>query len=162
VTLMEAAPTVPAGSRAATCTPGSDLSAVAAGRAFARAALRRWGAPPCDDLALVVSELLTNALQHAVPQPGGWAVRLGLLATPGRLLCAVSDSSPVPPLPQPPGRLDESGRGMHVIEELSDTWGCTVVHGRGKVVWASFATGGALARSAALAQVHQRRAILDI
>ena len=66
--------------RVATCTPGTDLAVVRAARAFTRATLQRWELPDrCDDITLVVSELLTNALEHAEPQPGGWPVWLGLL-----------------------------------------------------------------------------------
>jgi anti-sigma regulatory factor (Ser/Thr protein kinase) len=137
--------------RIATRTPGRDLSAVRAARSFTRATLQRWEiADRCDDITLVVSELLTNALEHAAPRPGGWPVRLGLLQSrPGTaVLCAVADASPAPPVPAPlvptplvptpAGDLAESGRGLHVIEELSDSWGYTTAPRRGKVVWATF------------------------
>ncbi|MDQ2874239.1 MAG: ATP-binding protein, partial [Actinomycetota bacterium] len=66
--------------RIATRTPGTDLAAVRAARAFTRATLQDWElADRCDDITLVVSELLTNALEHAPARPGGWPVRLGLL-----------------------------------------------------------------------------------
>jgi anti-sigma regulatory factor (Ser/Thr protein kinase) len=127
--------------RIATRTPGADLAAVRAARSFTRATLQRWDiADRCDDITLVVSELLTNALEHAAPRPGGWPVRIGLLQSrPGTaVLCAVADASPAPPIPAPPGHLAESGRGLHVIEELSDGWGYTTAPRRGKVVWATF------------------------
>jgi anti-sigma regulatory factor (Ser/Thr protein kinase) len=132
--------------RIATRTPGRDLSAVRAARSFTRATLQRWEITDrCDDITLVVSELLTNALEHAAPRPGGWPVRLGLLQSrPGTaVLCAVADASPAPPVPAPlvpapAGDLAESGRGLHVIEELSDSWGYTTAPRRGKVVWATF------------------------
>jgi anti-sigma regulatory factor (Ser/Thr protein kinase) len=127
--------------RIATRTPGTDLAAVRAARAFTRATLQRWElADRCDDITLVVSELLTNALEHAAPRPGGWPVRIGLLQSrPGAaVLCAVADPSAAPPVPVPPGHLAESGRGLHVIEEISDSWGYTTARRRGKVVWATF------------------------
>jgi len=127
--------------RIATRTPGHDLSAVRAVRAFTRAALDRWSIEDRrDDITLVVSELLTNALEHAAPRPGGWPVRVGLLQSrPGTaVLCAGADASPAPPVPAPPGHLAESGRGLHVIEEISDSWGYTTAPRRGKVVWATF------------------------
>ena len=138
--LTAAAP--PPGSRASPpARPAADLAAVRAARSFTRATLQRWEiADRCDDITLVVSELLTNALEHAAPRPGGWPVRIGLLQSrPGTaVLCAVADASPAPPVPVPPGHLAESGRGLHVIEEVSDDWGYTTVPRRGKVVWATF------------------------
>jgi anti-sigma regulatory factor (Ser/Thr protein kinase) len=127
--------------RIATRTPGGDLTAVRAARDFTRATLRRWEiADRRDDITLVVSELLTNALEHAAPRPGGWPVRIGLLQSrpDTAVLCAVADPSPAPPVPVPPGHLAESGRGLHVVEEISDTWGYTTAPRRGKVVWATF------------------------
>jgi anti-sigma regulatory factor (Ser/Thr protein kinase) len=127
--------------RIATRLPDPDLAAVRAARAFTRATLERWElAERRDDITLVVSELLTNALEHAQPRSGGWPVRIGLLQSrPGvAVLCAVADASPAPPVPVPPGHLAESGRGLHVVEELSDSWGYTTVPRRGKVVWATF------------------------
>ena len=66
--------------RVATCTPGRDLESVAAARGFARCTLQRWGlAGRCDDITLVLSELVASALRHTLPRPGGWPVRFGLL-----------------------------------------------------------------------------------
>ncbi len=54
------------------------------------------------------------------------------------MLCAVADPSPRPPQPKEPDYLAESGRGLHVIDALSDRWGSTVPTDAGKVVWALF------------------------
>jgi anti-sigma regulatory factor (Ser/Thr protein kinase) len=113
--------------------------------------MRRWGVTDRgDDVAVVVSELLTNALRHAVPQARladgsqrgearhRWPVRLGLVQPGQFVLCAVADPSPWPPEPKDPDYLAESGRGLHVISALSDRWGWTVPAESGKVVWALF------------------------
>ena len=89
-----------------------------------------------------MSELLTNALRHARPQPGDtrlWRpIRLGMVQ-PGRcVLCAVADSSTAVPAPRTPGSLAETGRGLHIVGALSDRWGYTTPTGTGKVVWALF------------------------
>jgi hypothetical protein len=127
--------------RVATRTPGSDLAAVAAARRFTRSTLQRWGlVGRCDEITLVVSELLANALRHARPRPGGWPVRVGLLQpwpSPA-VLCAVTDPSPALPVPGSPGQLAESGRGLHVVDDLADCWGHTTPDHLGKVVWAFF------------------------
>jgi anti-sigma regulatory factor (Ser/Thr protein kinase) len=129
--------------RLALRTPGTDARSVGAGRDFTIATMHRWGAGErSDDAAVVVSELLTNALRHALPDagrvPAQGAVRLALLQ-PGRsVICAVADPSPKAPVPRDPGLLCEGGRGLHVISALADSWGCTPPSRVGKVVWAVF------------------------
>jgi anti-sigma regulatory factor (Ser/Thr protein kinase) len=93
-----------------------------------------------EDIAIVISELLTNALRHALPEPGHtWPIRLGLLQPGPCLLCAVTDPSRAAPIPQaPPELLPETGRGLHIICALSDRWGYTTLSDTGKVVWAAF------------------------
>ena len=132
--------------RTATRTPIPDARSVRAGRDFAVATLHRWGAAErCEDIAVVVSELLTNALRYAPPGRGAawprWPVRVGLLQPGPWVLCAVSDPSDEVPVPREPCWLGESGRGLHVVASLCDGWGCTPPGPRGKVVWAMFATG---------------------
>jgi hypothetical protein len=127
--------------RVTTRTLGGNLESIAAARGFARGTLQRWGlVARRDDITLVLSELLANALRHTVPRPGGWPVRFGLLEllpSPA-VLCAVADPCPDPPVLDPPGYLAESGRGLQVVDELSDRWGYTAPCCTGKVVWAAF------------------------
>jgi two-component sensor histidine kinase len=96
----------------------------------------------------VISELTTNALRYGLPCAGAWAIRLGLLqAQPSSgVLCAVADSNPAPPAPKPLGGPAESGRGLHVVQALSDNWGYARTGDRGKVVWATFGASHALPR----------------
>jgi hypothetical protein len=114
-------------------------------RDFTAATLTRWGVDgeQADDVVVVVSELLTNALR-TVPCPGAvwprWPVRLGLLQPGPWVLCAVSDPSDEIPVAKEPCWFGESGRGLHVVGSLCDEWGCTEPGPMGKVVWAMFAT----------------------
>jgi Histidine kinase-like ATPase domain len=145
--------------RLAMRTAGPDARSVGTARDFCLSTMRRWGVTDRqDDVAVVVSELLTNALRHAVPQAGPrpgtpsatphgpaggtgrsrWPVRLGLIQPGQFVLCAVADPSPRPPQPKEPDYLAESGRGLHVIDALSDRWGSTAPTDAGKVVWALF------------------------
>lgn len=129
--------------RLATRTPGADAGSVRAARHFTIATLRNWGVDSrAEDVALVVSELLTNALSHAMPDPAEVRprvpIRLGLLQPGPCVLCAVADPSDLPPLPMEPDYLAETGRGLQVIAALSDNWGYTPTGDAGKVVWAMF------------------------
>ena len=132
--------------RLAQRTPGTDTRSVGTARDFCLSTMRRWGVQDRgDDVAVVVSELLTNALRHAVPQAPAqvqaragaaarsrWPVRLALVQPGHFVLCAVADPSPRLPEPKEPDYLAESGRGLHVISALSDRWGCTAPTEAGK------------------------------
>ncbi len=127
---------------------GVDGGPVRVAREFTVATLRRWGLTGrCDDITIVVSEMLTNALRHARPGsgdvPGRPPIRMGLcagLSTPGPwVLCAVADPSRAIPVPRASTSLAETGRGLHIIRALSDDWGYTAPDRTGKVVWATFA-----------------------
>jgi hypothetical protein len=129
--------------RIATRTPGPDAGSVHAARDFTLATLRRWDAAERgEDIAIVVTELLTNALQHALPWPGDPStrrpIRLGLLQPGSCVLCAVADPSRAVPVPQGRGSLAETGRGLQIVRALSDRWGWTVLGDADKVVWAAF------------------------
>ncbi len=129
--------------RIAVCALAPEARSARTARDFTLATLRRWGTGHnSQDIAIVVSELVTNALRHALPQPAAtsppWRARLGLLQHRRWLLCAVADPGNTPPAPRPPGSLDETGRGLHMICALSDQWGYTKPIDTGKIVWAMF------------------------
>ena len=129
--------------KVATRTPGTDAGSVRAARDFTIATLQRWGATDRrEDIAIVVSELVTNALQHARPASSntraGSPIQLGLLHPGHCVMCAVADASKAVPVPKEPDLFDETGRGLHVIAALSDQWGYTTSGDMGKVIWALF------------------------
>jgi anti-sigma regulatory factor (Ser/Thr protein kinase) len=124
--------------------PGADRGPVCAAREFTVATLRRWGlARRCDDITIVVSEMVTNALRHALRAVGDargrLPIRVGLYNPGPWVLCAVADPSQAVPVPQAAGCFAETGRGLHIIRALSDDWGYTAPDDAGKVVWAMFA-----------------------
>ena len=129
--------------RIATRALGADPGSVRTARDFTVATLHRWGmAKRSPDIAIVVSELLTNALRHALPGSGATRprrpIRLGLLQPGPWVLCAVADPAKAAPVPRTPGSLAETGRGLHLICALSDRRGYTTPSETGKVVWALF------------------------
>jgi anti-sigma regulatory factor (Ser/Thr protein kinase) len=121
--------------RIATRTITADAGSVRAARDFTIATVRRWGVTErSHDIAVVVSELLTNALQHARPR----RIRFGLLQHGSCVLCAVADPGRTVPVPRTPGSLAECGRGLQMVGALSDRWGYSTPSDTGKVVWAMF------------------------
>lgn len=124
--------------RVATRTPRGTAQSVGAAREFSLATLRRWTvADRTDDIAIVLSELLTNALRHGTDRPAS-PVRVALVQPAQHVLVVVADPGRQVPVLRDPDYLAESGRGLHVIDALSDRWGSTVPTDAGKVVWALF------------------------
>src|SRR2546429_7331359 len=129
--------------RIATRALSAQAGSVRAARYFTLATLRRWGtAHSSQDIAIVVSEMVTNALRHALPGPGDTGprvpVRLGLLQQGPWVLCAVADPGNAVPVPRTPGSLAEAGRGLQMICAFSDLWGYTTPGEAGKGGWGMF------------------------
>lgn len=87
------------------------------------------------DVALVISELFSNALRHAAPLPGA-KIRVTWRIDSVSVHLAVSDGGgpTVPELGEPsPGAT--GGRGLRIVEKLSVRWG-TSAGEDGTTVWA--------------------------
>jgi anti-sigma regulatory factor (Ser/Thr protein kinase) len=126
---------------AATCALSNCPESVKAGRDFVLETLSAWGMDELADLAeLVVSELITNALQHGISsartRPGDRPVRLRLLAQAPFVMCMVTDPGPDIPVLKMSDPAAESGRGLTVVEACSVRWGWHLLDEGGKVVWA--------------------------
>jgi serine/threonine-protein kinase RsbW len=104
-------------------------------RAQLRTTLADWGLTAVEDTALVVlSELLTNAVQHArVP---GRQIETRFLNASGGVRIEVHDAAEERPAPRSSLEDATDGRGLAVVSALVDAWGVTGRNGVGKVVWA--------------------------
>jgi anti-sigma regulatory factor (Ser/Thr protein kinase) len=96
-----------------------DTTAAGVARRIVASALASWRDP--DDAVLVVSELVTNAVQHGLPP-----IELELNLGAGRLRLTVSNAVgaalSVPRLISP-GDDEPHGRGLAIVERLSAGWG---------------------------------------
>ncbi|WP_181794798.1 ATP-binding protein [Streptomyces sp. WELS2] len=107
-------------------------------RHYVRKALANWGIT--DELAeratLSANELVTNAVSHC--RVSDARVRVALVLCRCELVLEVSDPDRDRlPLPRRPGPEEEGGRGLALVEALTDSWGTR----RGpytKTVWARF------------------------
>jgi len=125
----------------AACALGPGLASVGAGRSFTRTALQRWGLSGlCDQAELVVSELVTNAIQHGLRSAqqtiGEYPVGLRLLAQAPFVTCMVTDPGSQLPMRDRSDPMGESGRGLCVVESCSLRWGWQPLEAGGKLVWA--------------------------
>jgi len=117
--------------------PGS--AAVARHRVLAAFGAAGLAGEPAQDAALIVGELVGNAVRHAEPLPDGrvavrWSVDRhgysvsvtdGGASTPATGLIAARSA----------GSRDPSGRGLQLVAALADSWGVSAEDGA-TTVWA--------------------------
>ena len=91
-----------------------------------------------EDAALAVSELVTNAVRHGLPPIG-----LLLRRRVGEVRIEVNDARPeVTANRTPGGDLAESGRGLDIVEAVSDDAGSEQIPGDGKLLYVAWNTTG--------------------
>jgi anti-sigma regulatory factor (Ser/Thr protein kinase) len=118
---------------------GSLPTAVGSARAHTRTILAEWGlAALICDAEILVSELLTNALEASRRLDGRPPIALRLLANQDRLLIEArdQDTGPCDLRPQEPRSDEDHGRGLMVVDALSYRWGVRRASVSHKVVWA--------------------------
>ncbi|MEU5480991.1 SpoIIE family protein phosphatase [Streptomyces mirabilis] len=108
----------------------NEPAAVRIARQAAARQLGEWGLEHLvATVELIVSELVTNAISY-----GGGPICLRLIQHQV-LTCEVSDSNTSHPRPRQPHIIDEQGRGLFLVAQLSRRWGSRSATD-GKVVWA--------------------------
>ena len=128
----------------AACALGAGAQSGRTARKFTRNTLREWDlASLADDAEAIVGEFVANAVSHAAhaahtarSAASGQPLGLRLLRRTGEVMCAVLDPSDIAPVLRMPDRDEEAGRGLQMVDALSDVWGWSPVTGRGKAVWA--------------------------
>jgi anti-sigma regulatory factor (Ser/Thr protein kinase) len=88
-----------------------------------------WG-ESADTVALLVSEVATNAVLHSY----GSHIRVRVLDRGLRLRVEVFDGSPVLPVPRRARPAEESGRGLALVQALAVQWGADA-QPDGKTAW---------------------------
>lgn len=99
-------------------------------RRFVDATLRSW---KCDGIVetatLLISELVSNAILHA-----GTTIRVVIRLGDEQVRVEVQDGSALPPSRKHYSSMATTGRGLVLVEELSDRWGVATAP-TGKSVW---------------------------
>jgi anti-sigma regulatory factor (Ser/Thr protein kinase) len=108
--------------------------AVGATRRFVGEVLASWDLAPLDwDATLVASELANNAVRH-----GASSFRVLVSRGDSRVRVGVHDSASGRPFPRAVAADDVDGRGMTIVDALSQDWGCEQL-AEGKFTWADLA-----------------------
>ncbi|MEU8468009.1 SpoIIE family protein phosphatase [Streptomyces sp. NPDC029006] len=108
----------------------NDPTAVRTARRMVGDQISAWGMEHLSaTVELIVSELVTNAIRY-----GGAPIHLRLIQHKV-LTCEVFDNSTSHPRSRQPLVLEENGRGLSLVAQLSRRWGSRSATG-GKIVWA--------------------------
>lgn len=112
--------------------PSRPESAATARRLTQCVVLRQWAlsAQTAEHAVLLVSELVGNAVRHT----GARVFGLRLLRRRGWIRIEVRDPSRGLPCLMPVQEMDTSGRGLFLVDKLSDRWGVDLLP-RGKTTW---------------------------
>ncbi|MFD8077333.1 ATP-binding protein [Streptomyces sp. NPDC059718] len=120
----------------------AERTSVKAARHAMTERLTRWGVPgeACADAVLILSELATNAVVHAL----GTRILCGVVLDVDQLLRIEvhdHDRRQINLPPRPPGPEDENGRGLLLVRQLADKWGVArSTRTGGNTVWATLLT----------------------
>ncbi|MFF5444902.1 ATP-binding protein [Streptomyces sp. NPDC012888] len=112
--------------------PSLPESAGTARRLTQYVVVRMWGLSPqiAEHAVLLVSELVGNAVRHT----GARSFGLRLHRRRGWIRVDVRDPSRGLPCLMPVQEMDTTGRGLFLVDKLSDRWGADLLP-RGKVTW---------------------------
>lgn len=115
----------------------SHPASAAQARSFVAETLTTWQLDDrFDEVLQCVSELATNAIEHASPADRDFLVRV--VCGDGRLRIEVGDKGGGTPAVRDATAEDCHGRGLFLVAELADDWGVAFHEEAGKTVWTEF------------------------
>ena len=113
---------------------------VHAARRFATDALMGKPVAMIEAVELMVSELATNCIRHERT-----SFHVTILGSTREIRVEVTDSGSGTPMMRSPGPDEPSGRGLQIVDMLSDSWGVQPEQPSGKTVWFTMPAGSQLA-----------------
>ncbi|GAC1356912.1 MAG: hypothetical protein NVSMB4_17260 [Acidimicrobiales bacterium] len=114
----------------ASCVFAEAIDNVGVGRHFVIDRLTEWGCTDSYTAALLVTELLTNAIIHV-----GGMVAVEVEMDSGGITIGVHDDNAELPVTTRRDDLAEHGRGMTLVDALATTWGSREWPDNTKTVW---------------------------
>ncbi|MEV5546442.1 ATP-binding protein [Streptomyces sp. NPDC052309] len=114
-----------------------EATAARKARAFVSETLQRWEiGDRLPDVLLCTGELAANVCLHTMPGTGDFLVGVSMCHNTVRV--AVHDQDPRLPQPRAADEEATAGRGLLLVEGLSDRWGVDLQPPVGKAIWADF------------------------
>ena len=132
-------------------------SARIARRAVAEVVTETGRSDLADTAALLVTEIVTNAIVHARTP-----IHVTITATSHGVRVAVMDSSPHLPVRRSYGAAATTGRGVAVVELLAERFGTDEVSGSGKTVWFELGTTSPPAPPVTTGEPPQEAPVLEL
>ena len=115
---------VAAGSRYASAQLDPQPASAARARRLTRETLTRWDmASLTDDAEIISAEIVANAINAVPPGTTGLAIVYAIHATPSGLRIYTWNIGPGHPVPANPDPDAVSGRGLTIINALTERWG---------------------------------------
>lgn len=111
-----------------------EVESVAAARHFVRNVLRDQPGGVVEAVELMTSELATNSVRHARS-----GFELAIDDSREQIRVEVSDTGEGQPMLRSPAISERSGRGLRIVQALSDDWG-SIPATHGKMVWFTLPT----------------------
>lgn len=108
-----------------------DEREVSTARAFVADAVAALGLSGDADVSLLTSELVSNAVEHAVTE----RIAVGVSRRGNRARVEVHDQDPARPHLQHPDPRRAGGVGLQLVDALAQAWGVDEIADDGKVVW---------------------------
>lgn len=112
---------------------------VHAARRFATDALTGSSASMVEAVELMVSELATNCIRHERT-----SFHITIVGSTQEIRVEVTDSGSGTPTMRSPGPDEPSGRGLQIVDMLSDSWGVEPEDPSGKTVWFTMPASAAM------------------
>lgn len=112
-----------------------DPRSVSAARRFTKQALTGSPSELTESVVLMVSELATNSIRHAMT---GFELTIARESEAVRI--EVTDRGAGQPRMRSPAPGDPNGRGLRIVDQLADDWGVDQSNKHGKTVWFEVAT----------------------
>ena len=108
-----------------------ELPSVPAARQRVVAALHRMGLSSVEEGALLTSELVSNAVEHAVTD----VIEVRVSEGPSLVRVEVQDQDQRMPARRSAALETLRGRGLPILDAYAAAWGAELIPGDGKVVW---------------------------